>query len=145
MKCLPACITAFLFALGTQITPCAGQSMPPGSYRETCRNIEVRGGVLHAQCRGIGGNWNTTSIRIAQCIGSEIVNGNGGLRCGGVIRPDGPYLQTCKNIHVLKTSEHRGFLMASCQDSSGRWRGNNLDIPCRGQVHNENGRLVCRA
>ncbi|MGH7660730.1 MAG: hypothetical protein ACRENA_07425, partial [Vulcanimicrobiaceae bacterium] len=44
---------AVVFAVG--LTPCAAQNLPPGSYKETCRNIEVRGGVLHAHCRGESG------------------------------------------------------------------------------------------
>ncbi len=55
-------------------------------------------------------------------------------------QPGGSYEDSCQNIR------QRGpFLMAECQTERGDWRPSRLDLAdCnRGDISNQNGRLVC--
>jgi hypothetical protein len=116
-------------------------SLPRGSYRETCREIHVRGDMLFARCQTINGRWVRTSLDdTGRCIG-EIVNDDGHLQCGR--RPwqaSGPYVQTCAPIYV-----NGDILRARCQTRDGRWVWTSLDDfdHCREGIVNIDGRLRC--
>jgi hypothetical protein len=58
------------------------QALPPGSYRESCRDIRVYGRTLTAVCRGSGGRARQTALDISHCVG-DIGNNNGQLQCNG--------------------------------------------------------------
>jgi hypothetical protein len=58
-------------------------AQPPGSYRESCRDIRMQGSVLTALCRRAGGRGEQrTALNVAHCIG-DIGNNNGNLECNG--------------------------------------------------------------
>ena len=61
----------------------AAQRPPPGSYRESCRDIRMQGSVLHALCRRARGRGEQrTALNIAHCVG-DIGNNDGHLVCHG--------------------------------------------------------------
>ena len=131
---------------------CMAQSIPSGSYQQTCKNIGVRGEVLAANCQDADGKWEATLLRDFRSCGSDIVNDNGALRCGNTgaglqsgyqaAVPNGSYTQSCQEIRA-----HGDDLEARCQTSDGRWHKTKLDDyqKCRGDVANENGNLRCVA
>jgi hypothetical protein len=116
-------------------------SLPRGSYRETCREIRVRGDMLFARCQTISGRWMRSSLDdIGRCVG-EIVNDDGRLQCGR--RPwqaAGAYVQTCAPIYV-----NGDMLRARCQTRDGRWVWTSLNDfdHCREGIVNINGQLRC--
>ena len=55
--------------------------LPPGSYRDTCRDYSVDGRQLEAQCRRKNGGWRDTSIDLSKCK-AAIRNDDGRLTCG---------------------------------------------------------------
>lgn len=135
-----------------------GDGGPQGSYRDSCRNIHIDGNDLVAECRTRDGDWRRTSLdNYRECRG-DISNDDGRLRCqradedrggrgsddrggyGGGYEPPGSYAQTCRNIRA----EH-GDLEADCRTRYGEWRHSSLDNfrDCRGDIANDNGRLVC--
>jgi hypothetical protein len=58
-----------------------GGSAPSGSYQQSCRNPQMRGGLLTATCPESNGNLLTTSLNVRQCGGTDIANRNGRLSC----------------------------------------------------------------
>jgi hypothetical protein len=117
---------------------------PRGSYRESCRNITLRGDTLYAQCETSEGRWLDTSIHdVDRCVGG-IVNDEGRLVCtreGGRRVPQGSYAQTCPRVYV-----NGDTLRAMCQTADGRFTWSQLNDwdDCRGGIWNENGQLRCR-
>jgi len=116
---------------------------PRGSYRETCRDVEIRGDRLRARCEDLSGNWVTSALDFDRCAG-DIVNDNGHLACtyrGGRVVPAGNYTQTCSRIYVQGDT-----LRAMCQTEDNRWVWAQLNDwdDCRGGIWNENGHLRCR-
>jgi hypothetical protein len=153
-----------VFALVAYAMPCAAQNIPPGSYQQTCRNIQVRGDHLNAECQTRDGSWRGTSLNdIDRCSG-EIANDDGNLVCGqngngyGYDNgqrhrdydndrrdgwqggyPPGDYVQTCRNIRM--NGDH---MDAQCQKKNGGWRNTSLDnVSQCGGIVNNNGRLQC--
>ena len=130
------------------------QSVPSGSYQQSCKNVDVRDGVLTANCQDTEGKWEATQLRDFQSCGGDIMNDNGALRCAGngaapvagyrpgyqAGLPNGSYTQSCQDIHVSGDD-----LKARCQTASGDWHDAKLDDyqKCRGDVVNENGKLRC--
>jgi len=136
-----------------------GGYQPRGSYEQTCREIRVDHGDLAAECRTRDGDWRRTTLdNYRECQG-DIVNDDGRLRCrraeedhggrgddgrggygGGGYEPRGSYQQTCRDIRL----DH-GVLEAECRTRFGDWRHSSLDNArdCRGDIANNNGRLVC--
>src|SRR5262249_35359024 len=58
-----------------------GGSPPPGSYKESCRDMRVGGGSLFAQCLDRKGNWLPTKLDNYASCGAGVENINGTLRC----------------------------------------------------------------
>ena len=59
------------------------QAPPPGSYRESCRDVRMHGATLTAVCRRANGRGErVTALNIAHCVG-DIGNNNGQLVCNG--------------------------------------------------------------
>ncbi len=127
--------------------------IPSGSYQSSCKNVDVSGDTLTANCQDHDGKWEATQLRDYRSCGNDIMNDNGALRCGngsgpvstyqggyqtGV--PNGSYTQSCQDIRV-----HGDDLEARCQTSDGNWHKTKLDKyqDCRGDVANENGELHC--
>jgi len=127
------------------------QTIPPGSYQQTCKNIEMRGDVLSANCQDSTGRWQSVLLRDVGSCRSDIINDDGALRCsrgvgyqngnqGGI--PGGSYVQSCQEVRV-----HGDDLEARCQTSSGDMKSSKLDDynKCRGDIVNDNGKLRCVA
>jgi hypothetical protein len=57
-----------------------GQSIPSGSYQQSCKNISVGDQVLSANCQDSDGKWEATQLRDYQSCGNDIMNDNG-ARC----------------------------------------------------------------
>jgi hypothetical protein len=62
---------------------CAAQQIPGGSYRQTCRDVGVRGSTLYATCGDGRGGQQSTELRDFQNCRGEIQNINGNLQCNG--------------------------------------------------------------
>jgi hypothetical protein len=58
-----------------------GGAAPAGSYQQSCRSTQMRGGLLTATCPEANGNLITTSLDVRQCDGTDIANRNGRLTC----------------------------------------------------------------
>lgn len=138
--------------------------LPGGSWLRSCKNIEVRGGELFADCRRPNGNWNRAGIAYRQCPGG-LMNNGGRLECEGggwngwgnngnngwgnggwgnmnnARVPEGSFRSTCKQERV-----ERGYvLVANCRDWNGNYRQTALDLrQCRGDISNRGGELNCR-
>src|SRR5689334_11782848 len=67
--------------LGVWTWPCGAQSVPPGSYQQTCTDISVNGSTLTARCQDASGGWRSTQLNDYRDCNTEIVNDNGSLRC----------------------------------------------------------------
>jgi hypothetical protein len=127
-----------------------GQGLPPGSYRQSCRNIRMEGrDDLIAECRRNNGNMRTTKLDIDRCSGRDIANDNGHLVCGDhrysgnygrYQMPGGSWQQNCRNARIIRDELH-----TECRQRDGDWVRESIDLDeCRGQpLHTENGRLRC--
>jgi len=112
---------AVIFVAGLGIASNA-QSMPPGSYQQTCRNIDFRDGVLAANCQDSTGRWQSALLRDVQSCRSDIINDDGALRCsrsGGVNGiaaglPGGSYTQSCQDVRASGDDLH-----ARCPTANG--------------------------
>ena len=145
-----------MLLLGLCSMPSSAQSIPPGSYQQTCTDINlVNGSTLAARCQDRNGEWRSTRLTNVQDCNSEIINDNGSLRCnrggnnngyygggynygqGGL--PPGDYVQTCRNIRT-----YGNRLEAECQKRNGDWRRTSLDNidQCR-RIVNIDGHLSC--
>lgn len=119
-----------------------GNWLPPGNYKDSCRNMSVNGDILQAQCQRRDGTWRFTSIDYDDCY-DDITNQNGRLRCGQRhhhnMLPKGSYKQTCQDFSV-----NGEVLNAQCQKRNGNWKWSSIDFgDCYGEIVNRNGRLVC--
>ncbi|MFP1132321.1 CVNH domain-containing protein [Asticcacaulis sp. W401b] len=133
--------------------------LPSGSYRESCRDIELRGDVLSARCRAKSGYYNYTTLSLRDCRGGSVENDRGNLRCEGgryggdwggnggggggwndSRLPEGNYLQTCRDIRV-----EGDRLTARCRMREGGYSYTDIRLrECRGgRVENLNGTLQC--
>jgi len=119
---------------------------PPGSYRQSCRDIVIRRGVLEATCGNGNGNVRT-STALYSCRSGNFENINGNLQCSGSRDngrsrdlPPGSYLQSCSDIGV-----RNGVLEANCGGSGNRRVQSSVSIStCRsGSFSNINGYLQC--
>ena len=135
---------AVMFVVGLGISSHA-QSIPPGSYQQTCRNIDFHDDVLMANCQDSTGRWQSAQLRDVQSCRSDIINDDGALRCsrsGGVAAglPGGSYTQSCQDVHA-----HGDDLQARCPTANGDWKDTKLDDynKCRGEIVNDNGKLRC--
>lgn len=129
---------------------------PQGSYRDSCRNVRVDGDDLVAECRNRDGDWHRTTLDDYRRCNGEVVNDDGRLRCdagdrggrddndgdrrGNGWQPRGSYQDSCRRIRV-----DDGDLSAICRTRAGDWRQTELENvrECRGDIANDNGRLVC--
>ncbi|WP_041741520.1 CVNH domain-containing protein [Collimonas fungivorans] len=123
---------------------------PPGSYRDSCRDIVVRRGMLEATCGGDNGG-RRTAIPLSSCRSGSFENINGNLQCmggggrgdyGGSSRdlPPGSYLQSCSEMRM-----RGGVLEATCGGSDNRRIRSSISVrSCRsGSIANINGYLQC--
>ena len=60
-------------------------------------------------------------------------------------QPSGSYLQTCRDIEVRGKHRPNALLIAECQTRKGHWLESSLYYKqCRGDIYNDNGRLMCQ-
>jgi hypothetical protein len=57
-------------------------SAPPGSYQQSCVNVQMRGSTLSASCSSTSGQRVYSSLNVNGCSG-DIGNNNGHLACNG--------------------------------------------------------------
>lgn len=117
--------------------------LPRGSYKDSCRDMNVEGDELWARCQRQDGGWRQSSIDFRNCY-RDITNDNGRLVCGRRhhhnMLPRGSYKDSCRDL-----SMNGDILSAECQRRDGSWRWTSLDVgDCYGNVSNQNGRLECR-
>ncbi|HLG86967.1 MAG TPA: CVNH domain-containing protein [Alphaproteobacteria bacterium] len=62
-------------------TPARAQGFPDGSYVETCRNMEMHGDTLVADCLRRDGQWARSGLDLDRCRGGDIANLDGQLAC----------------------------------------------------------------
>ncbi|MDF3074837.1 MAG: hypothetical protein K0S54_2504 [Alphaproteobacteria bacterium] len=123
----------------------AGYTMPGGSWNQSCRNAQIRGDDLVAECRERDGSWNRTSLDLDGCRGRPVSNQNGRLQCAetgqaGHTMPRGSWTQSCRNAQIRGDD-----LYAECRGRDGRWHNTRIDLdrcPNRG-LTNDNGELRC--
>lgn len=137
--------------------------LPRGDFRQTCRDVGMRGDDLVARCQRRDGGWQRTKLDdAARCRGS-IINDDGNLRCGadqgwrghdhdgdrddnrwqgggyqgGV--PRGDYMRTCQNTRM-----NGNRLEANCQRRNGSWNSTALDNANNcSAIINDDGNLRC--
>lgn len=131
--------------------PARAQSVPPGSYLNSCRDVRVVAGWLKASCQDRSGRWVEATTAPSWCApGNDIANEDGRLTCKagaagggfGERAPPGSYMASCRDIRMVA-----GWLKASCQDRRGRWvEATTAPSWCTGgrDIANEDGRLTCR-
>jgi hypothetical protein len=143
---LSAIAAAFVLGLGTQAN---AQSIPPGSYQQTCKNIDFHNDALAANCQDSSGHWQSALLHDVQGCRSDIINDDGSLRCSRGVGyqsqnqaglPGGTYTQSCQEIHP-----HGDDLEARCPTASGDWKNAKLEDynNCHGDIVNDNGKLRC--
>jgi hypothetical protein len=59
----------------------SAQSIPSGSYQQSCTNVRVRGDVLTARCNAPQGGTVRSTIALDSCRRGDIANMNGQLTC----------------------------------------------------------------
>jgi hypothetical protein len=111
-----------------------GAPPPNGSYKGSCRNINVQNNNLYATCRNVNGDWKEANVQLGNC-NYEIYNTNGGLAC---TLPYGTYQRSCRNAHVMN-----GQLSAECRTASGGWLTTSVPAACNRDLSNNDGRLTC--
>ncbi|MGQ0792856.1 MAG: CVNH domain-containing protein [Deltaproteobacteria bacterium] len=119
----------------------SASTFPAGSYRITCRDLDIDGDTLKARCFDSAGDLRRTSIKYKNCSGN-IFNNDGRLSCNSraAALPEGSYVFTCRDIRI-----DGDYLEAECKKDTGGWRDTDINFKnCRGSIVNDNGRLECR-
>jgi hypothetical protein len=113
-----------------------GDSAPPGgSYKASCRSLNVEKGTLYATCRNVRGDWKEASLTLGAC-NYEIYNADGALAC---TLPYGTYQRSCRNAQVAN-----GQLRAECKTRSGAWTVTAISAVCNRDLSNNDGVLKCQ-
>lgn len=134
----------FIFIVFVGAYANAQKLVPNGSYKDTCRMIQVIGGTLIAQCQKKDGTWRNSTLRYETCEG-DIRNENGELKCKQKAKPvkplpKGSYKSTCKDIRV-----DGDYLRAKCEKRNGGWNNTKIKYKkCSGDIWNDNGELRCK-
>ncbi|MEP9354356.1 CVNH domain-containing protein [Xanthobacter sp. KR7-65] len=69
-------------SLGSTSPSWSSNTIPPGSYLATCRNVNVGAGFLNAECQNRSGRYERTTMGLSFCGGAkDIVNTDGRLSC----------------------------------------------------------------
>src|SRR5262245_65659325 len=108
---------AALFSFGAR-----AQTIPAGSYRDSCRNMRVpAAGLLAAECRDTEGIWKSSFLAFSSCRG-DIYNNNGVLACAPLgSLPGGSWSDSCRKGYRRGSS-----LYAQCRTVAGTWRDASL-------------------
>lgn len=135
------CSTAIINKNGSLECPHAGSALPPGSYTDSCRKIQMKGTTLRAVCKNMDGRDIETFLKDATSCSQGVINVNGFLNCAmNDVLPPGSYLATCKDIRVQS-----GTLYASCNNGKDQWLDATMsDVhKCTGDIANQEGTLHC--
>jgi hypothetical protein len=140
---VPALVVLLTLLAGISVVrPASAQGLPPGSYAQTCFNVQVIDGTLLANCRRINGSVRPTSLPHAYHCHGDISNQDGRLICleERPRVPGGSYLQSCHNAQVVDDT-----LFADCLRMNQTVRQTRLPYPwrCPGDIANEDGHLRC--
>jgi hypothetical protein len=136
-----------LIALGQAGRPSPAQETnPPGSYTQTCTDISVKKGDLHARCQDEKGRGHSTKLSHYERCTTDIANNNGNLQCTGSPSggapglPRGSYTETCRDIRMKGST-----LYAVCRSFDGREAPTSLRDAnhCAQGIVNLNGILNC--
>ena len=139
---LGACLVILMFALLLAPAPAKAKVLPPGSYRDSCKDCYVDNGWLHCRCKNGRDGRNDTRIKYTRCNG-DIANVDGWLTCGGGgghhRMPGGSWRDSCRNGRVQGNE-----LLAECRNGNGKWVQAWISLnKCPGNLSNQDGRLVC--
>jgi hypothetical protein len=135
-----------------------GYGPPPrGSYRATCDQIYVTPGrgrtlTLHARCQTRRGLLVDAVLPDYQACRGDITNNDGRLECAGGQSqslgepPRGSYRSTCRDEALVRGPGGAVDLIATCRTRGGRFVDATLPNvrACRGDIGNNDGRLVCQ-
>jgi hypothetical protein len=80
MRRLSLILSIAALSTGALAGTAVAQDAPNGSYLNSCRYAEERGGVLYAECRDSSGRYRSTSMSLRGCRG-DIANNGGRLYC----------------------------------------------------------------
>lgn len=130
---------------------------PPGSYRQSCVDVEFNGDLLYGACRTRAGNLHrsTLALIVSFCASnSDISNLDGVLHCvatpgtygAGHAKPGGAYWQTCDAELTVVNLVYPNLLSYVCRDRANRNVSGQLDMSAcdlRYGIINRNGNLVC--
>jgi len=135
-------LISFLVILSFSNPASAQANIPPGSYKKSCKDIQLMvGNVLWAMCEKRDGTYQKSTLQLSQCEG-DISNDNGRLTCKkkpGKRPPKGSYQNSCKDIQVDGNQ-----LRAKCRKRNGSWNNTKINYKkCSGDIRNDNGELRC--
>ena len=120
----------------------AAQSVPGGSYTQSCRNSSMsRDGVLYSECRNNLALWHRTSIRPSDCRNQDIANQNGSLVCADLPSTRGNGRDRDGDDHG-RWSRDRGDDDGYGRGNNGRGRGHGYG---RGKGHRDDGGITLYA
>lgn len=142
---------ALLLGLGV-VAPAQAQQVIPGSWGQSCRDGNIEGDLMRAECRTSDGRWRYSQLDLNNCRGGAVANADGYLVCESGYAPtygrgySGPYLpggswsETCNNARLEGDD-----LVAVCRDRRGNGVLTRIDLDkCpNGPIANRDGRLVC--
>lgn len=109
-------------------------ALPSGTYKDSCRDLNVEKNTLYAKCRNVNGDWKEASLPLGFC-NYEIYNTDGVLAC---TLPYGTYQRSCRNARVVN-----GQLYAECKTRSGAWASTEAPAACNRDLANDDGVLKC--
>lgn len=113
---------------------------PAGSYRQSCKDIQLKGNTLRAVCKDHTGKDTVTVLREVNRCAQGVVNLDGFLNCETDVLPPGSYMSNCKDPRIVG-----GTLYASCDNGKDKWLTSklpNADL-CAGDIENHEGTLRC--
>lgn len=149
-----AALAAAAFVFGSAAM---AKAPPPGSYRDTCRDLYVEADTLYGECKTAKGKWKKTWISGYEFCDGDIVNRGGILDCDGGRKvdysrpapppakgdlPPGGWVNDCRDAVI------DGYVLrATCRDNQGTWRPTWIDTrQCRDGVFEiDDGFFVCVA
>ena len=145
-------LAAVALATGLAAMPPAASGstdgMPDGTWRQSCQDASVSGGILRAWCRRDGGKYEAASAVIGSC--QAFGNRNGKLFCespsgsgGNMGQWSGSFRDSCREISVDK----HGKLQATCLKDNGTYKRSNLQAgKCPAyRAGNRDGNLFCES
>lgn len=136
---LPLLLAMALLAI-MLLLPAPAGALPPGSYRDSCRDCYTKDSQLHCDCRNRTGKWARTWMYYADCYGN-IANVDGRMVCTDIGQdlPGGSWRNSCTRWRV-----RRDTLLAECKNDAGNWVRSRIRFKdCGGKIMNDNGHLTC--